>query len=158
LGYTTYFKGGFVLDKEPNEEVIRLLNGLEKTRRMKRNVDEKIYGTEGEFYFGPGNWGQDHESNIIDYNFPPKTQPGLWCKWELVLSDDNSKWEIKWDEGEKFYHYIEWIQYIIDKVLKPNKIELNGEVEWKGESSDDMGKIIIKSNKVSTKKGVIAYI
>jgi hypothetical protein len=79
MGYTTDFSGEFKLNKPLDPETERLMDGLNTTRRMKRNVDESIYGIEGEFYFGSGSFGQDREENIIDYNSPPRTQPGLWC-------------------------------------------------------------------------------
>lgn len=104
MGYTTEFVGRFKFDSEPgDEEVKRLLKGLSRIRRMKRNVGFE-YGVEGEFYFGSGLYGQNRESNIIDYNVPPKTQPGLWCKWELVKKDGD--WYLQWNGAEKFYNLL----------------------------------------------------
>jgi hypothetical protein len=154
MGYTTDFFGKFTLDRVADSETQRLLRGLSSTRRMKRKVDEKKYGIEGEFYFkGKGFAGQDHEDNIIDYNFPPRTQPSLWCQWQL--QEDNKT--ICWDEGEKFYNYIEWIGYIIEKILKKRAYVLNGEVEWHGEEYNDLGKIIVKNNEVTVKIGKITF-
>jgi hypothetical protein len=120
---------------------------------MARNVGSE-YGVEGEFYFdGTGYAGQDHDATIIDYNRPPETQPGLWCQWKLT--EDGKK--IEWDGGEKFYDYVEWIEYIIEKILQPRKYRLNGEVEWHGEEYDDMGRIVIKNNKVSVKYGKVVF-
>lgn len=155
MGYTTDFYGEFYLDKEADPETQRILRGLVQTRRVKRRVDESIYGVEGEFYFeAEGFRGQDYDNpNIIDYNRPPSTQPSLWCQWEL--QEDNIT--IQWDGGEKFYEYVEWIKYIIKKVLKPRKYKLNGEVEWQGEKRDDIGRIIIKNNRVTVKHGRISF-
>lgn len=154
MGYTTDFSGSFKLDRPLDIETFNLLKGLSSTRRMARNVDEKKYGVEGEFYVkGKGFAGQDRDKTIIDFNTPPKTQPGLWCQW--VPNDTGT--EIEWDGNEKFYCYVEWIQYIIDKILTPRKYKLNGEVEWQGEDSGDVGKIVIKNNVVKVKQGHIVY-
>ena len=97
--------------------------------------------------------GQDHDDSIIDYNDPPQGQPGLWCQW--IPSDDGT--EILWNGGEKFYHYTEWLEYIIDNFLAPNGYVLNGEVYWYGEESDDIGKIIVSDNQVDVKYGQVTY-
>lgn len=115
---------------------------------MVRNVDESKYGIQGEFYVdGGGHAGQNHESNIIDYNRPPRTQPGLWCQW--TPNEDGTA--IEWDGGEKFYSYVEWIKYLIEKILSPRGYVLNGEVNWYGEDRDDEGIICIVDNVVTTK-------
>ena len=114
---------------------------------MGRNVDPK-YGIEGEFYVdGSGDYGQEHDDNIIDYNVPPKTQPSLWCDW--VPSDNGTA--IKWNGGEKFYCYIEWLRYIIKNFLQPKGYLLNGTVLYRGEDITDQGKIVCKDN-VLTKR------
>ena len=41
-------------------------------------------------------------------------QPGLWCQWVPNASGT----AIVWDEGEKFYYYIEWIKYLIEHFLR----------------------------------------
>ena len=64
---------------------------------------------------------------------------------------------IEWDYGEKFYDYIEWLGWIIEKLLKPADLILNGEVEWNGEEPSDVGKIIVKDNVVTVKEGRIVY-
>lgn len=150
MGYTTDFTGSFKLNKPLDPDTLKLLRGLSGTRRMARKVDEKLYGIEGEFYIdGSGDFGQDKDDTVIDYNCPPRTQPSLWLQW--IPNHDGT--EIEWDGNEKFYGYIEWIQYLIDKILKPRGYKLNGTVEWEGENSNDFGRIVIKNNKVTIKKG-----
>ena len=40
-----------------------------------------------EFYFNDdNNFGQTKTEDIITYNYPPKSQPGLWCQW--ILDED----------------------------------------------------------------------
>jgi hypothetical protein len=154
MGYTTWFEGNFILDRPADKELQRILKGLHDTRRVKRNVDETIYGVEGEFYFEEDAYHyQQDNSNLVSYNDPPKTQPGLWCQWEL--QDDNVT--IAWDEGEKFYHYAEWIKYIIDRVLIPRGYVLNGNVYWSGEESDDLGRLVVKDNHLEVQHGEVTY-
>lgn len=80
-------------------------------------------------------------------------QPGLWCQWEP--SEDGTA--IRWDEGEKFYHYIEWIKYLIAHFIEPWGYSLNGEVNWAGEDSEDRGVIKIQDNVVTVGRAVITY-
>lgn len=152
MGYTTEFEGCFKIDRPVDNETAILLKGIANTRRMKRNIEG--YGIEGEFYIdGKGFFGQDSTDDVIDSNLPPKTQPGLWCQWEL--QDDNQT--IAWNNGEKFYYYVEWIEYLIESILKPRGYIVSGKVKWFGEDRDDNGIIIINNNDVSTKKGKITY-
>ena len=144
MGYTTDFSGRFETNKPLSDKMFNFLKAFNETRRMGRNVDAG-YGIEGEFYvFGSGSFGQDSESNIIDFNQEPTTQPGLWCQW--TPSDDREG--IEWDCGEKFYHYTEWLVYLIHKVLAPNGYVLNGTVTWQGEDTGDVGEIIVENNRV----------
>lgn len=138
---------------------------------------EKIYGKDGEFFvMDDGNSGQSRDASIIDYNIPPGqvlrgdknypntfeenqrrikeglSQPSLWCQW--VIDEDN---ELVWDGGEKFYYYIEWLQYLITNFFQPWGVLLNGEIEWVGEDRNDIGKIIVLDNIITVKKGVITY-
>jgi len=148
MGYTTDFSGRFETNKPLSDKMFNFLKAFNETRRMGRNVDA-AYGIQGEFYvFGGGSFGQDSEPNIIDHNKPPKTQPGLWCQW--TPSDDREG--IEWDCGEKFYHYTEWLVYLIHKVLAPNGYVLNGTVTWQGEETGDVGEIIVENNQVFTEE------
>lgn len=155
MGYTTEFEGSFKINQPVDDETAILLKGLANTRRVKRNI--KGYGIDGEFYIGGEDVYYGEERNrdlsIVDYNTPPRTQPGLWCQWKL--QDDNQT--IMWDGAEKFYNYVEWIEYIIKSILEPRGYIVNGEVKWYGEDRDDNGKIIIENNVVSTKEGNIVY-
>lgn len=127
------------------------------------------YGNDGEFFVGGGGHaGQHHDDSIIDYNTPPGqlgfgsgvefserwvenqdrvykglSQPSLWCQWTLT---DNET--LEWDGGEKFYHYVEWLKYLINNFFEEWGIKLNGVVFWEGEDSNDKGKIVVENNKV----------
>jgi hypothetical protein len=153
MGYSTDFSGKLKLNKQLSLDDKTFLEKLANTRRMARNVDPK-YGVEGEFYVeGGGMMGQDRDDTIIDYNVPPKTQPGLWCQW--VPTEDG--WFLEWDGGEKFYNYVEWLEYLIEKVLKPRGYSLSGEIEWVGEDPDDRGMIRVKDNVVKTLEAKVVY-
>ncbi len=121
---------------------------------------EEIYGVDGEFFANEDGYrGQISDDSIIDYNTPPGHvsytkkgkkgigQPGLWCGW-TVDSDT-----LFWDGGEKFYYYIEWLEYMINKFFIPWGITLNGEIEWVGEESSDFGKIVVTNNEVKVLTG-----
>lgn len=159
MGYTTDFEGAFTLDEPLTEEQAAYLTQFCETRRMARDpkkasklpdavregVDLPV-GTEGEFFVGgSGSYGQGNDYSVLDHNRPPSTQPGLWCQW--VPTDDNQG--LMWDGGEKFYSYVEWLQYIIENFLKRWGLTLNGEVRWSGEDTSDVGLIKVKDNVVS---------
>ena len=153
MGYSTDFDGTLKLNKKLSEEDHKFLTKLAETRRMARKVDAK-YGVEGEFYVdGEGMFGQDQEDNVIDHNRPPSTQPSLWLQW--VPTEDGMG--IEWDGGEKFYNYVEWLEYLIEKILEPRGYIMNGEVYWYGEDREDIGIIKVKDNQVSTYLGQLKY-
>lgn len=144
MGYTTDFSGRFELNRQLTPKMAQYLKLFNETRRMGRNTDE-VFGVQGEFFvFGGGDFGQNREPNIIDFNTAPSTQPSLWCQW--TPSDDNMA--IEWDGGEKFYYYSDWLVYLIHKVLAPNGYVLNGVVTWQGEETGDVGEIIVENNRV----------
>jgi len=70
--------------------------------------------------------------------------PGTWCQWEL-----KNRSTIEWDQNEKFYSYVEWLDYIINKILIPRGYVLNGDVTWYGEDNGDTGNILVQDNKIS---------
>lgn len=144
-------------------------------------TEKELYGREGEYFAkDDGCSGQNHDASIIDNNTPPgqldydslpfeqrwtaneklmkegKCQPGLWCQW--IISEDGT--QLEWDGGEKFYNYIEWLEYYISHFFKKWGIKLNGEIEWQGEDHSDKGIIVVRNNKVrtvSTKKEFLQY-
>jgi|CXWL01.1.fsa_nt_gi hypothetical protein len=167
MGYSTNFNGQFDIDKPLTGEQSAYLHKFCTTRRMKRNADIAInipdpireaaalpIGTDGAYFVaGEGFHGQSADDSVIEMNSPPDGQPGLWCQW--IPSEDNQA--IEWDQGEKFYDYIEWIGYMIEHFFAPWGYVLNGEVEWEGEESGDLGLIVIENNVVTTKLGRVVY-
>jgi len=154
MGYSTDLFGSLKLNKQLSLDDKTYLEKFSSTRRMARNFPNDEYGVEGEFFVdGEGDFGQGKEDNIIDYNRYPITQPGLWCQW--VPSEDG--WSIQWDGNEKFYNYVEWLEYVIDKILAPKGYVLNGTVDWQGEETEDIGRIVVIDNVVKVQEGYVAY-
>lgn len=174
MGYTTDFRGELSLTPPLTPEQLAYINAFNETRRMGRDPKvvmeyakgedglpgadktkaEEVYGKYGEYYVGDNNVG------VFDVNSCPgqsevfgksDCQPGLWCGW-TVYADDESHQTFEHDGGEKFYHYIEWLQYMIEKFFTPWGVLLNGEIEWRGEEWDDTGVITVVNNEVTVKE------
>lgn len=134
----------------------------------------EIYGIDGAFFAkDDGQCGQSHDRTIIDYNLPPGTpernydklsigqiidaednaikknnaQPSLWCNWWI-----NEKDVLEWNGAEKFYNYIEWLEYLIRNFFQPWGVLLNGKIKWSGEDDEDMGNIFVTNNIVNPEK------
>lgn len=173
MGYTTDFNGQFDLNKPLTPEHKAYLEAFAGTRRMKRDAyttedrPDPVrlaaglpIGLDGGYFVGEGGHAGQGDMNadyekigIVAYNHPPCDQPSLWCQW--VPSHDGTA--IVWDGGEKFYEYVDWIEYLIQHFLKPWGYVLNGEVEWFGEDANDRGMICIEDNVVKTKIARIVY-
>ena len=158
MGYDTFFKGAFFFNKEVAPELVKYINLFSQTRRMKRDNKKimdvchnwRMYsfngelGQEGEYFVGgTGVYGQDADDSVVNYNTPPITQPSLWCHWIIKGN------KLVWNGAEKFYNYIEWLQYLIDNFFIPSGYILNGQVEWQGEDEDDFGIISVEDNEVT---------
>lgn len=165
MGYTTEFSGKFSIDRPVTDELANYVNRFSSVRHMKRDVEKlkKIYpdwdelcykgniGTQGEYFAVKSkNFGQDYTEDILDYNTPPETQPGLWCQW-IIPEDDHAA--IEWDGGEKFYNYEEWLKYLINHFLASEGYTVNGNVSFQGEDPDDFGMITVKDNEVKVING-----
>jgi hypothetical protein len=162
MGYTTTFNGRFTLDKPLAAGHAEYLKRFAETRRMKRAdydaskmpdparelVGLPLGGPDAPYFTGGiGDFGQGHDKSVRGHgNRPPEGQPGLWCQW--VPTEDYAG--IEWDGGEKFYHYVEWLQYLMDHFLSPWGYSLSGEVSYQGESSDDCGVIRVVGGKATT--------
>ena len=167
MGYTTDFDGQVILDKTLTDDQAAYLRRFSETRRMQRDAeiaseqDDPLriavglpIGPEGCYFVG------DSDASVTDCNHPSQgeatvfdpedgKQPGLWCQW--TVREDNDK--IGWDGGEKFYHYVEWMRYIINNFLAPWGYVANGEIAWRGEDIGDVGIIIVDDNDVSSHSG-----
>jgi hypothetical protein len=180
MGYSTDFEGRFSVSPAFKPEHEAYLNAFADTRRMKRDAEvtakrpdplrEAVglpVGPQGAYFVNEGgqagqgefmgsNWQKDQKNaGILDYNQQPIGQPGLWCQWNPCTDGEESF--IEWDGSEKFYNYVEWIEYLIENFLKPWGYTVNGTVEWQGEERSDMGRIVIKDNEVRTQVAKVTY-
>lgn len=133
---------------------------------------EQTYGNEGE-YFAKEEDGENFleemkDPSIIDYNSSPGcpkyacrdyiqlkrdavekgAMPDLYCGW--IVCQDGSK--LEWNEEEKFYSYVEWLNYLVKHFFEPWGIALNGEILWQGESESDKGRIRVEQNVITQEK------
>ena len=165
MGYTTYFSGEFTFNKPVTDELKTYINKFSDTRRMARDNDiiKALYpnwqelcfngelGRSGEYFIGgQGFAGQDEDLSILNYNMSDP-QPGLWCQW--IITND----VLVWDGGEKFYNYVEWLEYLIKHFFAPLGYLLSGTVFYEGEDPDDFGKIIATNNEVRVVYGRRIY-
>jgi hypothetical protein len=167
MGYTTDFSGEFTLSPALSEAQVAYLKKFNETRRVTRDAAKTELrpdplraavglpvGPQGAFFVGEtGFMGQNRSGDVTDGNRAPEGQPGLWCQW--TPSDDGLV--LAWDGGEKFYSYVEWLEYLIEHFLTPWGIEITGEVEWEGEERGDHGKLICADGSVEVLRGRIVY-
>lgn len=172
MGYTTDFSGKFDIDRPLAPEHKSYLEAFAYTRRMKRDPAKTEQrpdpvrlaaglpvGHDGGYFVGAiGDYGQEYPvgspwggtaDDLLDYNLEPGGQPSLWCQW--VPTEDGTA--IEWNGTEKFYSYIEWLEYLIEHFLGPWGYSLNGEVKWKGEDRGDRGTITVRNNAVLIVRG-----
>jgi hypothetical protein len=71
-------------------------------------------------------------------------RPTLYCQWTPTRDGTG----IVWDMGEKFYGWLEWLEYLIYHRLNPWGYVLNGEVCWRGDDMNDVGIIYVRDNRV----------
>ena len=153
MDYHTKFFGHVNVVPPLSSQEIEYLNKFSDTRRMDRSKGPY-------FVNGTGYAGQDHESDIKDYNSPPSGQPSLWCHW--VPTQDGSA--IEWNGSEKFRNSLEWMKYLIEHFVGSNPFAkqvsteefsflqshtLNGEIAAEGESESDRWTLSVKDNKVT---------
>lgn len=90
-------------------------------------------------------------AQLCDYNPYQKESydpalPKSYCKW--ILTDDGKG--LVWNGEEKFYLYVEWLEYLIAEVFAPAGYRLSGELLAEGEEiEEDVSKIIVKDNVVT---------
>lgn len=119
MGYTTLFEGIFRLNRALTPEHKAVLDELAQ--------EEHVPGEDGK-----------------PLRAADSGRPCRYCQW--VPTPDGTG--IMWDMNEKFYGWLEWLQYIIDRRLRPWGYLLNGEVRWQGEEGGDSGVIYVKDNRV----------
>jgi len=79
-----------------------------------------------------------------------KGAPSAYCQWQPTKTLDG----IEWDRNEKFYNYVEWLQFIVDNHLKPKGYVLTGSVRYQGEEIGDCGSVSVVDGKVTQAEAV----
>lgn len=161
MGYTTDFEGRFDIDRPLAPEHLEFLKRFSETRRMARDAEALMHmadpvrtsvglpiGQQGAYFIGAEREAGDlffmKDATVLNYNEPPKGQPGLWCDW--VPSEDGRS--IVWNGGDKFYNYAPWLVYVIEHFLGPWGYVLDGVVTWQGEDPSDVGDLVVVKNTV----------
>lgn len=72
------------------------------------------------------------------------THPDSYNQW----SPDKDGSGLGWNGGEKFYEYVEWLEWLIENYFRPRDIVLNGILRYQGEEIGDIGRIEVKDNEV----------
>jgi hypothetical protein len=133
MGYTTEFEGRIEISPPLDRKTIAFLTAFANSRRM-------------DYYDGP--YTTDEAKPVRDYNCPPQGQPSLWCNWEPTPDGT----AIVWNGAEKFYKSAEWMTYIIDHFLAPSSYTLNGVIDAEGEDRNDVWRLVVTDNVVTTIK------
>lgn len=82
-------------------------------------------------------------NKISDTRHDDREYPGIWCQWII-----NSNKKLEWNGAEKFYNYVEWLEYLIENIFDPRDYKLNGRIRFRGERFLDIGIIYVKDNVV----------
>jgi hypothetical protein len=160
MGYNTDFFGDFTITPALKEEDALYLTKFSETRRMKRDsgilkaMYDEDFGVDGEWFVGgSGMLGQDTDQSVVEYNCPPKTQPGLWCNW--MPKENGSK--LGWTENEKSYNMYDWLAYLVNNYLAPRGYVLNGFVKAHGEEPGDIWAMEVTDNRMVYLAGEVRY-
>ena len=153
MGYTTDFFGEFDVIPPLTPDQVAYLRAFNNSRRMMRDAEKtenrpdplriavglKTVGPEGSYFVNESGWaGQDPGPDVLNRHVSPKGQPSLWCQW---VPTDNGE-ALEWDQGEKFYNYVDWLKYLVSHFLRPWGRALSGSITWQGEDLSDMGRIV----------------
>jgi hypothetical protein len=122
MGYTTQFSGKFALTPPLKLSQYSLLKKIEE------NDSREWKGI----------------AKLKDLPAPP----AYHCDW--AVSEDGDT--LSWNGNEKFYDYVEWLQWMIDNFFSKWGVTVDGTVHYQGDEIGDHGKITIKNN-VIKKKG-----
>jgi len=157
MGYTTNFEGEFTFNKQVDKELEKYVNNFARTRHMLYNTEwiKKELPFWRAFTFD-GNLGKNgcliaDENHVFDV-WPNENEkwvkdvndsgdcPSLWANWKI---ENNT---LVWNGAEKFYSYVEWLEFYITNFFEPNDLKLSGVVYFYGEDREDCGSIIIDEN------------
>jgi hypothetical protein len=160
MGYHTEFEGRLRITPKLKPSHLKYLQKFNEIRHVVRDAKkletvadplrEAVglpVGDDGMFYVGGKSWfdrGEEKDESIINYNARTPKLPGSYCQWRP--SDDGGS--ISWDGMERFYHYVEWLQFLIDTFFKPWGYVIDGQIHWRGEELFDIGSIVVMGNAI----------
>lgn len=75
--------------------------------------------------------------------------------WRIDKNGDD--WLLVRNSPDKRNDPDEGLKCIIEDILKPNGLILNGTIFWEGDERDDIGKIVVKDNVIFVFYGHIVY-
>jgi hypothetical protein len=85
----------------------------------------------------------DIEYHFDDVIFVKNQQPSGKCRW-VPTADRRS---LRWDCGNQFDYFYEWLEYLIKYIFKPRNIVLNGAVKFYSNIDDQVyGNLIVCDN------------
>jgi len=118
MGYTTEFDGSIVIEPPLSDNFVNRFNEIAN----KRN-NEYGDGVEGSFdHVCHNKLGRKGRAfGLISVGL--SEVPGCWCHW--ILENQQHATILMWDGGEKFYYYVQWLQYVIDFILTNNNTNNN---------------------------------
>ena len=81
------------------------------------------------------------------YN-PNQPKGSNWCRWKIEGN------QLLWDGREKFYNYVEWLEYINKNIFSKWDITFTDqtEIKWSGEDVEDCGVIYIEDGWIYDKR------
>jgi hypothetical protein len=74
----------------------------------------------------------------------PGMPDGFYCQWQPT--EDGAG--LEWDGVEKFYHFEEWLEYLVAHYIKPWRYVLNGSVAWESIFEPEEGTLVVRDNSV----------
>ena len=175
MGYTTRFRGRFVLDRPLRAEHREYLAAFAGTRRVRRDPAVTgarpdpvrgraglAVGDEGGYFVGAGGMlGQEGggplfdpggrpapELGVLDFNAPPAGQPHVWCCWQPT--EDGAA--IHCPESGNHYEYASWLRYLVGHFLAPWGYRAAGKLVYEGEDASDHGELEIAGGAVQMRR------
>ncbi len=123
MGYSTNFTGRFNFNRPLTVPEFRQLESMAD------------YHKQGEGYL----------KNFTD---TPDRLPDSYLQWQPTEDGQG----LEWNGGEKFYEYVHWLRWLIKHYFMPRDIVLNGDIQWQGEETGDIGILRVIDNKVTSHK------
>lgn len=129
--------GCFTIDKPLTNILYKFLQDFLRCQHIAKRVDNNKFGFQGEFSTNP-----EHE-NLYEPIKQASTQPSIYCQWRIHEDKQSIFCNDVLDES-----YVDWLVYILNKVLRPNGYNLIGTVVLKSSETDKIKTLEIKNNDV----------